>query len=142
MFIIIKSEVDFGVDDFGNQKILSPRESVAQLLFNVLFMRPGQMPSMPHIGINIKKYLYKMDDELDVSQLKSELAKQCSEVMPYLDTNNMALTIQEYKGQPMLLIIIPITIENDTSTLIAGLQVSTADDNVKFSYTFDTSLMK
>ena len=100
------------------------------------------MPSMPHIGINIKKYLYKMDDELDVSQLKAELAKQCSEIMPYLDTNNMALTIQEYKGQPMLLIIIPITIENETSTLIAGLQTSSKDDNVKFSYTFDTSLMK
>lgn len=142
MIVIIKSEVDFGLDDFGSQKILSPKESVAQLLFNLLFMRPGQMPSMPNIGINIKKYLYQFEEDLDVNSLRAEISQQCSEIMPYLNTSNMALTVQEYQGHPLLLLVLPITIDDESSTLIAGFQnVNTKTDTVKFSYTFDKSLL-
>ena len=64
----IKHELTFGIDNFGKQNMLSKSESVAQVLINLLFMRPGQMPSLPHLGINIKQYLYKFEEDIDVTE--------------------------------------------------------------------------
>ena len=67
---MIKNEVDFGFDNFGKQKILSNKDSIAQLFRNLLFLVPGQLPSLPHIGINITKYIYKLVDDINLENLK------------------------------------------------------------------------
>lgn len=137
---MIKKELDFGVDNFNEQKILSEKESIAQILKNILFMRPGNMPSMPHIGINIQSKLYNFEDSFDVEELKNEIQTQCSALNPYLDFDKMNLYVAEQKNgsQPILMIIIPVIYENKSEDLIIGVQRSTQGD-VMFNYEFDST---
>ena len=124
---MLLSELDFGVNNFGKQRVLSPSKTIAQLILNILLMRPGQMPSMPHIGINIKKYLYKFDDELDVEDLRQEIVFQCSEVIPFVDTTQMVLSVVEYRGESLLMIVIPLLIDSETVNLLYGFKENRGD---------------
>ena len=53
---MIKPEVTFGLDNFGKQKTLSLSETIGQLVLDILLLKPGQLPSLPHIGMNIKQF--------------------------------------------------------------------------------------
>ena len=53
----VNAELAFGTDNFNNQKILNEVETLTQLLINVLVLKPGQLPGLPHLGMNIKQYI-------------------------------------------------------------------------------------
>lgn len=136
---MLKREVDFGLDNFGRQKILSQSESVAQLIVNLLLMKPGQMPSMPHIGINIKKYLYEFEDNINTGALQKEIEEQCSTLIPYIDTENMSLfVIKESVPDPILMIIIPFDILDDGKDLVMAFKKSKSLGMVSFNYEFQS----
>lgn len=135
---IIKGELDFGLDSFGRQKVMSPEDTLAHLLINLLFMRPGQFPSMPHLGINIRKYLYNFSDELDVETLKSEIQSQCLILVPYLDLTGMVLDVIDYLNDSFLLLVIPVNFQDSEKSLILGFK--TDDDKVLFDFKFEDKL--
>lgn len=135
---MIQGEMTFGLNNFGKQKILSEGDTIAQLILNILFMKPGQMPSMPHIGINIRSYLYKFDDELDVDALKQKISFQCSEIIPFIDTSGMVLTVVNYRGESILMIIIPVLISGESKNIIMGFR--NGDDNdIIFNYQLEAA---
>lgn len=136
---MFKKELQFGLDNFSRQKVLTEKDSIAQALLNLLFMRPGQMPSLPHIGINVRKYLYQFEDEINVGELKEDIAYQCSELLPYLDMSNLQLFIVPYRGVDILMLMVPILVEGDTPTLVIGMQRGD-NGNVVFNYQFTHEL--
>lgn len=138
---MIKSEVDFGLNNFGKPKELSESESIARLLLNILLMRPGQLPSMPHIGINIRKYLYKFDDEIDTESLKRDIAFQCSELIPFIDTTNMKLLVVNYKGEGILMLIMPLVVAGKSQELLIGFKKGESSDDIVFNYQFEDKLI-
>lgn len=135
---MILGEMTFGLNSFGKQKILSEADTIAQLILNILFMRPGQMPSMPHIGINIRSYLYKFDDDLDVDALKQKISFQCSKIIPFIDTDGMVLTVVNYRGESILMIIIPILVSGGSKNLIMGFRHGD-DDDIIFNYQLEAT---
>ena len=137
---MIKSEIDFGLDNFGKQKLLSQSETIAQLILNILLMRPGQMPSMPHIGIDIRKYLYKFEEDIDSEALKREINYQCSILIPYLDLSGLKLMVVDYHGEGVLMIIIPISITGSEETLLIGFKKDNANGEIVFNYQFEDKL--
>lgn len=141
---MIGREVDFGLNNFGKQNILSQSESMAQLIINLLLMKPGQMPSMPHMGINIKKWLYEFEDDLNTLILQREIEEQCSIMVPYINTENMVVTFMKRLPEPVLLIIIPFDIMEDGKDLVIGFKKSTNNlGKVTFNYEFqDRDLLK
>lgn len=120
MIFILKSEVNFGEDNFKNQNVLNAEDSITQLLLNLLFMKPGHFPSQPGLGIDIKSYLYRNSDSIDVEDLKTAIYNQCSPLMPYLDFDEMVLTVIPYHGQSSLLLIIPFTVEKTKKEIVIG----------------------
>ena len=116
----IKSEVGFGLDNFMKPKILDSYESLAQVILNVLVMRKGNMPSLPHLGIDIQKYLYKFSDEIDVGALKNEIYSQVSEVLPYLISGEIKISVVNYDGKDLLLVAIPINDSSPDDAIIFG----------------------
>ena len=131
---MIKSEVDFGVDNFGDPKLLSPDDTIVQLLLNILFMRPGQLPSMPHIGIDIRSKLYSFVDELDTEELKQDIISQCRALMPYLNLDTLSVNVVDYNNDSVLVITFP-TISQNSDVLVA-LKKS-EDNGIIFNYTYD-----
>jgi hypothetical protein len=119
-----KHEVGFGVDNFQQPKILSPQETVAQIILNLFTMRPGGYPSLPHIGINIRDYLYSLDDAIDVEGLKEKIYTQCSAIMSFVSIGDVQVLVipNPNDGQSILLIMIPLIGFSDETTLLVGFK--------------------
>ena len=71
-------EADFGLNNFNNPKRLKDEEALARTILIILFGKPGVFPSMPEIGMDIKRYFYKFADDIDPITIKVQLAYQCS----------------------------------------------------------------
>lgn len=130
----IKPELNFGLDNFGKQKTMTQAQSVAQMLVNLLLMKPGQIPSLPHIGINIQQYMYKFEEDLDLSFIKNQIAEQCKSILPYLDITNMQLLLVPYENESILYIYAPLSVLVEEEALIIGFKRSNSTNEVTFNY--------
>lgn len=130
------NEIDFELDNFGEQKIYDSAESLAKTLLNLFFLKPGSLPSLPHIGINITQYLYNLDDGIDVDELKNKIYNQCPELIPHLIIRNVQTFVSKYKNQSILIISIPIEINGENKTILYGFG---RDDkgNLIFNFEFN-----
>lgn len=139
----IKPEPLFGLDNFGKPKTLTVAETVAQMVLNILLLKPGQLPSLPHIGIDIKKYLYKFEEDIDPEHLKSQLIYQCNSLNGYIDLNNIDIILLPVKNESILFISIPLIIskEEDKDILIAFKYKKTGKE-VTFNYKIANSIVE
>lgn len=126
---------DFGVDNFLQSKYLNESETVATNFLTLLFGKPGFLPSMPDIGINIQEKIYLFTDEIDVAQLKSEVAAQCSEYMNYVldDSFNIIKTTQN--DESILIFILPTQEKGKTRHFIVGVSTTSSGD-LKYNFTW------
>lgn len=130
----IGNEILFTLDNFQNAKLLSTRETVAQQLINLFLMRPGNLPSLPHVGINIEQYLYRLQGDFDPDEIKQKLYNQCSELLSYISLGEIQIFITIYKGQDVLIAAIPIVGIDDGATLLLGFTKTNNDVSVSFQY--------
>ena len=61
----IGCDVTFELNEFNNPRIKSEIETLKDIILFILFSRPGQYPSLPQIGLNIRDYLYDFYDEIN-----------------------------------------------------------------------------
>lgn len=120
----IGKEVGFGQDNFSKPKILNEKDSISTVILNLLLMKPGNMPSLPHLGINIKNYLYVREDELDVNTLKNDIYNQCHELFPWLLSDEVKLMKNTQEGKDILIVYIPI-ISDDSQAIVYAFQQGT-----------------
>lgn len=134
---ILKSEMDLSLDNFQNQKLYSTPESIAQIILNIMLMRPGTLPGLPHIGIDIREYLYKHVDTFNTEELKAKLMSQCTELLPGFVTGDIDIYFVDHKGQPLLIIAIGVAV--NSSLLNIGI---TQDEtgNLQYLYEFEKQL--
>lgn len=137
----IKSEVGFGLDNFMKPKVLDSYQSLAQVILNVLVMKKGNMPSLPHLGIDIRKYLYKFSDEIDVGALKNEIYSQVSEVLPQLISGEIKISVVTYEGQDLLLVAIPINDTSPDDAIIFGFSKG-PNNSVETRYSLERGFFK
>lgn len=129
-----KPEVGFGLDNFQKPKVLSLKDSIAQIISNLFFMRPGNLPSLPHIGINIREYLYQLDGDLDVEGLKEKIYSQCAELISVISIGEIKIFIAPYNGMDILMIIIPIIGLGEEQNLV--LAFAENNNELLFNYQF------
>lgn len=67
------------VDDYGKPKIISTFEMSINAILTLLFMKPGQFPSIPDLGIDINSYLLEYSDDPKIPRIiESKLNDQCN----------------------------------------------------------------
>jgi hypothetical protein len=137
---ILKHEVSLELNDFQEQKYLDINHSVAQVILNILLMRPGNMPGLPHIGVNIKEYLYKLEDTIDPEELKAKIMAQCVELMPGLITNNIDIFFtNDQNGRPMLIISVGLNDLSQNNLINFGF-IKNNDGSINYLYEFEAAL--
>ena len=137
----VKPELKFGLDNFGKQSTLTQAQTIAQMLVNLFLMRPGQLPSLPHIGINIRKYMYKFEDEIDVSYIKSQISLQCPDLLQYIDIANMQLLLFPYKTESILYLFVPLSITVAENTALSiGFKKNNSTNEITFNYKVNNNL--
>lgn len=97
-------DTTFELNEFGKPRIRSEIESVKNTILFILFCKPGQYPSLPHIGLDIQSLLYSHYDELNTDDLKNELATQCEALGICIKQGIVDIKKVIYNKQPSLFI--------------------------------------
>ena len=108
-------DVGLDKDFYQKSRIFKETDSLVNYILNILLMRPGNMVSMPNIGVNIGQYIQpNMQQELDVELIKGLIVNNCEDLLPQLSTDELLVTvvIDEY-NKPVLLIKIPIYVDEE-----------------------------
>lgn len=121
-------EPTFDVDIYKKPKLLSEKDSVAQIIVNALFLKPGNIPDNPELGVDIEKYMY-IDSDMTVSDsIRASLIKTCGDDLVTANINNVDfITRRQEDGSYIFLIRVNITFKEDnksTSLGIGGYQKS------------------
>ncbi len=111
----------FSINDFDRPKTLSTLESFVTDILMILFGKPGCYPSIPSLGMDISQYVYKFDNEISTEDIKVELAKQCEDFSESIDTGNLDVVSTIYRGNVMLIIILPIITDSQQVQLSLGI---------------------
>ncbi len=78
-FQYLKYDVALDYDSMYKPKILSSFESGIDMILTLLFMKPGQYPSIPELGIDIESYLFEYSDDNKIAgAIKNKLDDQRS----------------------------------------------------------------
>lgn len=124
----------FEVDDYDLLKTLSPTETYVRNLLVLLFGKPGFMPSMPNLGMDISQYYYAFEDEIDTEQLKSKLAAQCNEYLPELQTGEINIYQKVYNNRLVLIFKLPVIIDDKNIAVALGVTTNSNGELV-YQYT-------
>lgn len=131
-------ELDFGLDNFQKPKILSAKDSIAQIILNLFMMRPGSLPSMPHIGIDIASYMYMLEDTIDLEELKTKIFSQCADLLAFLTLGDIKVFFAPYNGQSVLVVAIPIQgLDEAEEALLLGFTKDQSGSGLLFNYQFE-----
>jgi hypothetical protein len=99
-------DATFELNEFNEPRIRSEIEVVKDVILFILFSKPGQYPSLPHIGLDIQSILYSFYDELDEVDLKHKINEQCNAMGVYMNNGAIQIKKTKYKGHPSLMISI------------------------------------
>jgi hypothetical protein len=134
---ILKHEIGFKLNEFQQQEILSINESIAQIIINMFLMRQGNLPGLPHIGLNIRDYLNRHEDEIDAEDLKAKIMSQCHELIPGLITNNINVyTSLDNNNRTVLIISIGLTDKSENDLVYFGFRKD-ADGRINYLFEFE-----
>ena len=105
-------DIGLGKDNFQKSKIFNETDSLVNYILNILLMKPGNMPSMPELGVNIGQYIQpNMQQELDAEFIKGLIVSNCEDLLPYLTADELIVAImQDGYGRDVLIIKIPLIV--------------------------------
>jgi len=79
VFQTLNYDVVLDTDSMFKPKVLSTFELGVNTILMLLFMKPGQYPSIPELGIDIESYLFEYDDDRKLpGKIKEKLINQCN----------------------------------------------------------------
>lgn len=109
-------DIGFDKDNFQKSRIFNETDSLINYILNILLMRPGNMPSMPEIGVNIGQYIQpSMQKRLDTEFIKGLIVSNCEAILPYLVSEELIVSIvRDSFDRDVLLIKIPLVVESDS----------------------------
>lgn len=131
-------EATFEFNKYGEPKLLDLKESIAQEIVNALFMVPGNLPSLPHVGVNLKQYLYKPENEVAGADIERKLKEACGVMISGVVINSVDVSIQKTtKGDSVFLILVRMIFPNHINTeTVMGVSVVHTKNIVKFNFAF------
>ena len=96
-------DVCMDFDSAYKPKVISTFEMCVNIIMTLLFMKPGQYPSLPEIGIDIESYLFEYaDDKTIPKKIVTMIEDQCNRIS--LTGITIDCMFVELEGQPALLI--------------------------------------
>ena len=80
-FQILNYDVLMDSDSMYKPKVISSFDLIINSILTLLFMKPGQYPSIPELGIDIESYLHEYADDPNIpSEIKNKLTDQCNRI--------------------------------------------------------------
>ena len=110
------SELDFKLNDFRRQKVLTDDDAIVQLIRRLLIMRKGSYPSDPDMGVDLASYRFIDIDTLVAGELQSAIRDQISKYIPRANVEDIQISKLKYKNDFILYVDIKL-ISSKTKTI-------------------------
>lgn len=121
-------EVGFGPNAFNEPTVYGAIESLGQILYNIFVMRPGTLPSLPNVGIDVRKYLYKLEGTIDYGALRQSIFDSCVGLLNFIQVGDVVVREIEVRGVFTLVVIINAQIDTQSYALISALKKGEGND--------------
>lgn len=125
-------------DDFQKSIIYNRHQSLVNYILNILLMKPGNLPTMPELGVNITKYIKNnMSEILDPAQLQGLIASNCKDMLPFIDESRIFVANDIiHNGRSYLIISIPLMEEVEEQSTITAYYAFYRDELNKLHFNF------
>ena len=130
------------MNSFNTPKFYNESVTTAKNIVTILEGRPGFFPSMPDLGMDIKRaLLYKDIDEIDTDLIKAELVRQCDVFITNIRNGTFDVQKVLYQDKPLLIFIIPVTIERAAQRLAVGVMLNSKGETIyRIEYVSDLDM--
>ena len=119
------------MNSFNTPKFYNESVTTAKNIITILEGRPGFFPSMPDLGMDIKRSLiYKDIDEIDTEAIKVELVRQCDQFITNVRDGTFDVQKMVYQERPLLIFVIPVTIERASQRLAVGVMLNSKGETI------------
>lgn len=129
-------EVTFQIDKRREPVLLSEEESLKNTIIMALFLKPGQDPSRPEAGPDIRKYIYKTTDEIDSSKILADLIIACGDQLVSTSIRNLAIASKVIGDRYSMIIQIDLLVHGQSKIMAIAMQKSFDKDRVHINYRF------
>ena len=123
-------DCSFEMDDFNKPRIKKEAELIKNCVMVILFMKPGQYPSLPYLGMDLPSRLYSFYDELNERDFENELITQCQVLNRYIRTGDIQVKKMKYRNMPSLLIY--VSTSNSDTSIQQYVNYAKKEKNVEF----------
>ena len=132
-----QKDITFNLNKYGNPEMLDVKTSVAHQIVNALFMVPGNLPSMPTIGVNIRQYLYRYDTDYVSSEIEAKLKEACGSVISGAFVDSVDFSVQKTsKNESVFLILVRVTFPDNNEELLGISVKENKDDTINFNFDY------
>lgn len=102
------TELDLSLNYFKEPKTYTGVMGKAQDIKNLLFMKPGDFPSIPDMGINISSIRFEDIDALMAGDLREKIKSQITTYIANVPLDDVVISISKVKGMYVLFIDISL----------------------------------
>ena len=132
-------EVGFGNDKMGKPLMYSNIDSLGQALYNIFVMVPGSLPSLPRVGVNIKKYMPRLEGHVNTEQRRDDIFYSCSELLTFIKVSDVHIQEVEQANGLTLVVLVKCRLEDEDYALVSALKTGNQDEVV---YSFRAEVIK
>ena len=126
-------EVGFGPDAFENPTTHDALKSLGLLIYRIFVMKPGTLPSMPNIGIDIRKYMYRPEGSINKDELRNKIFANCADLLYFMGVGDILIDEVPVNGQLTLVVAIMATISQEEYALLIALRKG-LENEVTYSF--------
>ena len=98
------SELDFKLDDFQKQKVITGTDAYATLIKRLLLMRKATYPTLPDMGVDIGAYRFSDIDTLIAGDLKNVIRTQINKYIVGVPLQDVSISKIKYGNDYVLFV--------------------------------------
>lgn len=113
-------ETPMSISEFDDNARFENIKSVVNFVLNLLFMRPGTVPSLPKMGFNLRERRHYLLTAKNIARENEELQTQISTYIPNASISSVALFPQanDHNGDIDTTAIVIKFVTNETITIL------------------------
>ena len=127
----------FELDRYNQAKMTDRKTAIANAIVNACFMVPGNLPSSPTTGVNIRQYFYKEETAISADKIRADLETACGKLILGAVLGNVDFSVQKTTtGDTVFLLIVRIKFSATEEELLGITMKETSNNYVKFNFDY------
>lgn len=127
----------FGFDKYHEPALLSRKDTIAHAILDACFMVPGNLPTLPHIGVNIRQYFYKEQSAISTEKIKADLEQCCGQSICGATIESVDFSTQKIANNEYIFLLILVIRFSPTDKELLGITMKQTQDNyVNFNFEY------